>query len=477
MSRLTNESAKVMTDEQWLGAIKDYAGGARQYDPDGWLVMSQETVLSLFEQQVRLQPDRFIGLALQVRGSPRRSYLEATLRGVAEVVSGINQDLLWDLFTAADALTGRPVGRAICWCLQRAAALDVPDSVVAMVTWYATQDPDPAEDLWREDRTGGSFYGGSVEGAGMNSSRGSAALAIGALIRAKPERLNRLRATLESLVRDPSVSVRACAAGAVGVVVDLDSEFGFELFGSLIDSDDRLLGTSSLQPLLSHVAWVALDRYRELFQRMMRSEYPEVHAAVGRALALASLENEAARPLLSKALTLGTQARVGAALVFATNVRSPKYRDWSAAQLIPLFDDEDEAVQDAVLWCWRELNEEERRGLLPLLEAFTASRAFARQHHDVLRLLEQSTGDTTRTILLVVDRIAEQDGDNLGNIQTAAAADADRVTNLVLRAYTQSAGDPDLQARCLDLIDRLAAHGAMDLDEALSEYERIAPIS
>jgi hypothetical protein len=345
-----------------------------------------------------------------------------------------------------------------------------------MVGQYATKDPDPSEELWRDDRAGGSFYGGSIEAAGMNSSRGAAALAIGALIRADPERLGRLRSTLESLVRDPSLSVRACAAEAVGVVMNLDAEFGFALFDALVDADDQLLGAGSLQPLLGHAAWVALDRYRTLFERMMRSAHPTVHAAAGRAFALASLENEAARSLVAEALALGTPAKVSVALVFASNVRAPKYRDWCTAQLMPLFNDVDEGVQDAVAWCWRELNEEERRGLLQLVEAFAECRAFARQHHDVLRLLEESSGDTTRTILVVCGRIAQQDGDNLGNIQTAAAADADRVTNLVLRAYTQSAGNAELQAQCLDLIDQLAAHGAIDLDEALAEYERFAPV-
>ncbi len=105
-----------------------------------------------------------------------------------------------------------------------------------------------------------------------------------------------------------------------------------------------------------------------------------------------------------------------------------------------------------------------------LAESFVASPAFADKHHDLLYALERTTARVPDLTCSVCDRLldaAERDGTDISTLGTVS----DEAVRLLLRAYGQSQ-DSDLEARCLDLFDRMAQLGVYGLEEALGQHER-----
>ena len=73
-----------------------------------------------------------------------------------------------------------------------------------MLHWIATEHDDPTADAWQEDAGGGQpHYGGDMHFNGINTARGHAAGAIGSLILTDAAYIDRFRATLDRMVRDP----------------------------------------------------------------------------------------------------------------------------------------------------------------------------------------------------------------------------------------------------------------------------------
>ena len=110
-------------------------------------------------------------------------------------------------------------------------------------------------------------------------------------------------------------------------------------------------------------------------------------------------------------------------------------------------------------------------GFVRLIEAFVYSRAFAKHYHDIIYPLTQTTTPLPAVTCVVCERFLEIVGFDAADIRTGSSADAHQVSQLIVRVYSQTT-DSALQARCLDVIDRMMEIGAYGLEDALESYNR-----
>jgi hypothetical protein len=106
-----------------------------------------------------------------------------------------------------------------------------------------------------------------------------------------------------------------------------------------------------------------------------------------------------------------------------------------------------------------------------LVDAFIASDAFASEHHSLFHALEKATSQLPDATCAAAERFFEAVGSDAADVRTHGAAESFTVTKLVVRLYAQSKS-PEVQRRCLDIIDRVARMQALGLGEAISDYER-----
>lgn len=209
-------AADKMTDEQWLNAIAryDYTDAGSRFERKGELIGGASQLSHLLESQVKKDPARFASLVWQFPDNAHPYYFNAILRGIAEV--GVDMQIAFSVCQRCHQLPQRPCGRSIAWLFQKLADLPWTVSALNILLCYALYDSDPEQELWRTETSNGQgYYGGDVQSAGINSTRGAAVSAITELIFADKNRASYLQLPLQQIVRDPSIAVRSCAAEAL----------------------------------------------------------------------------------------------------------------------------------------------------------------------------------------------------------------------------------------------------------------------
>ena len=162
-----------------------------------------------------------------------------------------------------------------------------------MLHWFATEHDDPTTDAWKEDAGGGQpYYGGDIPSKGINTARGRAAEAIGSLILNDAAYMERFRATLDRMVRDPQPrSVVLRLAGTLWAVAYRDAAFGTSLFLNMNLSEDRLLATDHVDRFLRYRLSNDFAELQPIIVRMLRSSDPGVQEAGARLASIAVLQH------------------------------------------------------------------------------------------------------------------------------------------------------------------------------------------
>jgi hypothetical protein len=342
----------------------------------------------------------------------------------------------------------------------------LPEEALDIVAWYATEDPDPAQELWRARATGR-----DILTAAINSVRGSAAEAMAKLIFADGNRLTYLLPSIERVVRDPSIAVRCCVTAVLTAVLKHDRELAIRLFEQLCDTEDALLKTHYVDRFLFYALQTHFEKLRPLVERMIESLEPEVSTVGARQACLASLFVEEARPLAERCI-MGTEAQqMGAAEVCAANLRTASFRLVCEGALIALFNSPHEKVRSKAGTCFHGFEGEELGAYEALIDTFVQSPAFASHYFNLIYSLDQTTAKLPKVTCLACERFLNTFGREAGDIRTGHAADADMVCRLIVRAYSQTR-DEGLQARCLDLIDRMTQTRAFGFEKVLAFYDR-----
>ena len=439
---------------------------------DDFLKGGAHELSGVLERRTKENPERFARLALRFPDDAHRYYFDAVLRGIAEV--SVCTETLLEVCRRSHKLPGRPSGRWICGTIEKVADRPLPEELLEIVAWYATEDSDPERELWRTDAGNRQpYYGGDILMAGINSARGRAAKAMAALIFRDPERTPNFAQTLERMVEDPSIAVRACVASMLTAVLNQDRNMAVELFERLCDTEDVLLGTREVENFLLYAVQTHFDRLKPVLERMLASSDADVTAAGARQVCIASLEVAEARSLAEGCIS-GTEAqRVGAAEVYSANLQTARYRLVCEDALARLFDDESEKVRSEASKCFYRFGGDQIGQYAGLIEAFIQSVAFAAEHRQLIRALKRTTAELPDVTILACERFLDIVGAAAADIRTGAAGLVDDVVQILVRTYNQSR-IPKTQARCLDLFDRMAQLGVYGVDRALDQYERQA---
>jgi hypothetical protein len=282
-SPVPERAAERMTDEQWLSAVARYSHDQMRTLRDGELVGGAHELARLLEGQVQRESARFAKLACRFPDDTHPAYFDAVLRGIAE--GGLDDlPLVLAVCQRCHQLPGRPCGRWICRPIAKLAEHPLTEEALDIVAWYATEDPDPEQELWRARATGR-----DILTAAINSVRGSAAEAMAKLIFADRTRMTYLLPSIEQMVRDPSIAVRSCVAAVLTAVLKHNRELAIRLFKRLCSTEDVLLKTHYVERFLFYALQTHFERLRPIVERMINSLEPEVATVGARQACLASL--------------------------------------------------------------------------------------------------------------------------------------------------------------------------------------------
>lgn len=453
-SPIPAEATKKMSDDNWLAALRKHASEETDWSGDV-PVGGASQLAQVLEQRAKEEPERFARLALRFDATVPATAGAHALRGAH---AGIELDLLTEVCEHVSVLYGEDVGRDVCSAIE--AADVVNDRLVAPIERYS-RSVSPEREWARTDAgSGGSYYGGDLFHAGLNCTRGGAALAAASALFTGAHHLTSLLPVVERLATDVNMAVRTCAAEAVVALLNHESDRALELAEKLLDAPIDVFNSRTTERLLTYCVLRAPERFSIHLQRAI--EGPDAVAERGGHIwAVADYRGAIVDPVARVVSALPPRARVGAAEVLAENVAD------SAEALAELFNDPESGVRSAASRGMRNIAEVAPDAVDPLIEAFIRSAAFGENMDDLIDSLEKLGTRLPASALEACERAVEAGGRELGDIRSARATVGGDLMTVVLRLYRQ--GDAQMRSRCLDIIDRLTDLNVYGVDRALAE--------
>ena len=470
-SPIPEHSAEMMDDEQWLSAIRQHDSDDHGLTRDGHLGGGASELSRVLENQVKQEPERFAELVMRFPSEANPSYFRAVLCGISAAGSDI--DTIARVCELCHQVEGRPLGREICDVIANFSQDQVPSRTLDLVAWYAIEDQDPTQELWRVSVSphGDFYYGGDIHNHGINTVRGRAAESVARLVEGDHERLAYFRPVLERMAQDPSTAVRSCVGQVLIVILRYDRDLAVELFLQLCDTEDALLQTRYMERFIYFAVQSHFDELSEVLVRMINSQVPAVATAGGRQACLAVLDLEEAADIANLCLSGSKAQRLGAAEVMEANVSVATCRSYCEDALIKLFNDPYDSVRAEAARCFLNFKGDQLEEYGRLIDEFVSSEAFSKHYYPFLWALEQTTVKLPEATLSACERFVDIAGLAAADISTRESFDADTVIKLTLRTYQQSSEEA-IRARSLDLIDKLMEQGAHGIGDALEDFER-----
>lgn len=456
-SPISEESAIRMTDDQWLSAITRYADDELNLRRAGSFHGGALQLAGVLRTCARREPVRFAALLHGFSETTHPAYFAAVLEGTADTELDI--DALIPLWHRCHELADHPCGLAICESVMRMARHSLPDNILSIIGWYALG----GLDLEQAEPT--------VQVPIDHWVRARAVETIGALIEQDSNRVAQFLPIVQGLVTVHSDEARLHVAAPLIALLKSDRELAVNLFLQYCEAEFVLSQDPYVEQFLYFALSTHFDALLPLLTRMLNSENAEVAIMGARQICLTSLVQEAAQPIAESCLSGTLEQRKGVAEIYAANVNEAAYRRYCEERLVRLFNDDNEAVRSEAARCFRTFEASEIGDQISLIEAFVQSPTFVTEHGHVIDALRKSTATLPDITYLVCERFLDIAGADAADIRTRSAVEAEHISQLIVRLYSQSRND-EMQTRCLNLIDHMTQLHIIGLDKVFSSYER-----
>jgi len=455
-SPIPDSATEHMTDDDWLRALAKHTSTETNWNTSsGQPIGGARQLAQQLGPEAEAQPDRFARLAMSFDATIPAAAMNAVLEGVA---NGCSADLLAELCGHARDTYGEASGMSVCRAIADA---NVTDARFTALLRDCAADSDPDHESARTLASSGQqYWGGDLLTAGLNSTRGQAALAIAKALFAGSDHVEELSPTVEALVADPIMAVRVCAAEAVRALMLHQPDAALDDAARLLSDEVQLLGATTVQELLRNAMMRDPSRFGPYLASVLECG-GGIGERAGRIWAMVRWHDRLPIGIADIPRELPADARRGAAAVFADNVTD------CLDDLLLAFDDEDAEVRRAAssgLWHLDQLNPYECGRLI---EGFLASPAFSEANDIIVHALGELDAMLPRNTLTVCERVIGVSGPDLSDMSSARSLAGPDLLAIVLRLYRQ--GDPTTLERCLDIVDRLVELDIHDVTALLDE--------
>jgi hypothetical protein len=259
------------------------------------------------------------------------------------------------------------------------------------LSWLALCSSNPSEEVRKKQSSNGKnlddedphFYG-------INSTRGRAALAIGALINHDPQYVERFKHTLQKMTEERSEAVLTCVAFTLRAVAVRDYVYAWDLFEKCCIDTPELRSSKYGVDLAGVGIRAHFDLVRPDIEALLRSPDQKAIELGSQLACIAALMHPEAEKMAEVAATGDEAQRLAAARVAAANLGVEEFRPWCEKWLVRCFSDPDKKVREEAGNCFRHLDGLPLESFASLIDAYCNSPAFEDNSHSLLYTLEGS---------------------------------------------------------------------------------------
>lgn len=466
-SSIPDGRAPLLADEHWNSAMRKYPGSR----PLG----------AQLREATRADRIRFTQLALRMDDDLHPDFFTEILHGLSGRFCNVKPEqkerealqqqrvplaLLEKVLARIHQLPARPCGSAIVTTIGDFAKRKFSKSTLDILCYYAINDPSPLP-----SDTAADFGDNSLIGLAINTVRGQAAIAISHLLFADDTRYDELKPTLEKLVCDASMAVRAAAIDAVSPVLNFDSKSAIELFKTACYGNPEIASVHTWTRFCSFAVRKSPDAILPLVEEAFRSDIPKSVKNATTLIAHADLCDIDTGTLLREARDGTDDMRRKLASAYGHNIDNEHVGTKCQKLLVAFYDDPSEEVRQRVGMAFSGLSGDFLREHESSLFAFIASKSFETNPESLLRSMEQSSVELPEVTCAAAERVLSFLGEAGTHIAYHGSMIARSISKLVVRQYEQTKSEA-MKVRCLDLIDEMERVGYMGISEELSRLER-----
>ena len=466
-SPIPHDVGHHITDSQWLKAIEVYSSNAWHQRQNRLIGGDSQLSGIVLRTQAKQYPNRFANLVLKFPNYGHESYFENALYGIGETSEEVDVDIVSRVIQKCYDTHYISCGKAIGWLVQKKPQLSWPENIYVILLDYALNASD-SEHIGNTNCT--TAY--EILSQGINTIRGSALSAISNLILANNTRANFFLPYLQQFTQEQSIAVKACTVWVLLAFLNYDHDLAVQLFIQFCLSEHLLLGTQSAERFLHYALPTHFEILRPTLEQMLNSNSSEVAKVGARKACIASLVIDEADYLAERCLSARQSHRLAAAQVFSVNLKQASYRERCANALVRLFHDRDEKVRSQAASCFSKLEGNELCAYSTLTNQFIHSLAFTDCFHDLVWALEKTTANLPELTFSVCSHYIDDFFEEYARSGKAYKVDIDSIIQLLIKTYSQSAKNLDLQSNCLDLIDRMSEIEVYGLKKVLENFER-----
>ena len=479
---ISAEKTRTMTDDEWRNAMNDFRADRISRTANDGLILGGAVELSRqLEIEVANNKPRFASVVMTLGAEVPLVYFEAILRGLVArhkenqgisargkpTLPELESETLFPVFRHIHQLPGHPGGRWLCSAIANVADRDLPDDILEIVCYYASNGHDPKEVA--EDST--KHFGGDLVTYGINTTRGAAVDTLAYLLFADSSRWPKIQAGILCGAQDPSWAVRAVGIHCLTALLNVDRDRAVELFLLMTAGTPQVLGSLYVGEFLNRAVQSHYLSLRRLLIDMLANADDDVRKVASLAIALARFGNSDAESDLQKVLSGDEICRAQVALVAAENLRMPAIQHICRKDLIIAFSDSSRMVQDTAARCFHAITADQLCSEPELIDAFISSPAFSENAYNLLSQLKEAVHRLPDVICKIPEKAIALRREMGPDQEVNLVWWSNEMAGLVLRLYEQTS-DLSIRSRCLDVLDGMIDLGFGDVSEELEKLER-----
>ena len=480
-SPITAEKTQLMTDRQWLSAMRKYDGSERHVYHHDWVFGGARELAMSLQSRVKEEPERFVALLETLTPDINADYPEAVISGLRE--SSADGALVARAIKSAMRWQDVDFGRMVCWTIQRHPSAALDPEIFNLVlkaaaegsasdTAVKTTNPSKAQRK-RETARGLLERDGNLYASGINEERGSAYEALASILWEFESTLPQIIGLLEQRIEDePLGSVRLCIAHVINAVGKYEPDRSVKMLQRLVKQDPRVVQGRAAQHTLGWVAHRSPDVVAQISVDLQTSDTPGLRAHGHFLESLLALLNDERNATFVAGFGASTLRRQIAGYRAAANLSSDIEGDRAAGWLLQLFNDSDRLVrQDTVGIDWEDVLDE-GRDRSDLVSVFIKSVAFDEDSGHLMRALENRVSQFPALTFAAVDRVMElsggwTDADRQGHYSTLH-----HLSRVLIELYRYAEGGSTDERKILDLFDAYLAGDVYGMRDEIGVYER-----
>jgi hypothetical protein len=467
-SPIPREKLQLISDKQWRYIIgKNWAQRQKSARKRDFLIeVSHEQFSHDFGVAARVDPERFISLALCVPPSAPRVYFRSLMSALSDKPSTTREGEVPDVIVAPverieevlrhiqGFLKERYIAWAVCELVRNRSTESWSSWVIDLIIAYAKGHAEPRHGEPSEGE--GPLSSTDIDTSIEESVRGTAVETLAALLFDNSDLAETMFPVIECLANDPNPEVRAAVQGLCIPALNVERKRAVQLFlQACAHSDDSVLTSFYTMRFLGYASDFDLT---PLLARMIASGHEKV-AEAGAFWAIVGQMRDGRYSELTEQFQASSKAhRKGMSRAMAQLLRLPGSKQQALDGLLDLItrSDESAAMEISHLLRDREVLASPEGPLLA--EAYVRSSSW-KEPKDLFFALSQFTGSLVPYATILLATVRRLGGLTLStkDVSTRLSGATRYLTEVLLRLYEQAEAPnlADVRSVCLDAWDAL----------------------